>query len=110
MRYYEVIKENLSICLDSDIGYYYEFHIGDIICISDDFNIFREDSKLERVIRKSNIYKPNYIFTYLVVNCYEVLNDRLYIHQCVDGEYLRELDKTFVVSSLRDLRIDEIGL
>jgi hypothetical protein len=31
--YLEVLKDNVSICLDSDIGYYHQFEIGDIINI-----------------------------------------------------------------------------
>jgi hypothetical protein len=31
--YLEVIKEGLSICLDTDVRYYHQFEIGDIINI-----------------------------------------------------------------------------
>lgn len=31
--YLEVLKDNVSICLDSDIRYYHQFEIGDIINI-----------------------------------------------------------------------------
>ena len=31
--YLQVIKDNLSICLDTDIGYHHQFKIGDIITI-----------------------------------------------------------------------------
>ena len=34
-RYYlEVLKEDISICVDSDINYHHEFEVGDIIDIN----------------------------------------------------------------------------
>jgi hypothetical protein len=32
--YFEVIKEGLSVCVDSDINYHYEFSVGEIIAIN----------------------------------------------------------------------------
>ncbi len=31
--YLEVLKDNVSICLDSDVRYYHQFEIGDVIHI-----------------------------------------------------------------------------
>ena len=38
MKYFEIIKEGISICLDSDINYYHHFEVGEILCISNYFN------------------------------------------------------------------------
>ena len=39
--YFEVMKDNVSICLDSDIGYHHHFKIGDVLLIimDDDLGI-----------------------------------------------------------------------
>ena len=34
--YLEVVKNNVSICLDSDIGYHHHFKVGDIILVEYD--------------------------------------------------------------------------
>ncbi len=36
--YLEVSKDNVSICLDSDIQHHHEFNIGDIILVEYDIN------------------------------------------------------------------------
>ena len=43
--YFEVIKEGLSVCVDSDINYHYEFSVGEIIAInmySDAINMYSD--------------------------------------------------------------------
>jgi len=39
VNYLEVMKDNVSICLDSDIDYYHHFKIGDILLIKMDNNL-----------------------------------------------------------------------
>ena len=36
--YLEVVKNNVSICLDTDVQYHHEFNIGDIILVEYDIN------------------------------------------------------------------------
>lgn len=49
--YFEVMKDNVSICLDSDIGYHHHFKIGDVLLIimDDDLGITLKNDWIEVV-------------------------------------------------------------
>ena len=63
MEYYEVLTNNLSICIDSDVAYYHNFNKGDIITlfISDCFDINNQKTN-EKFLSK--IKFDNYTLDY----------------------------------------------
>lgn len=62
--YLEVIKDNLSFELDSDVNYFYHFKVGDIICIEFD----GKKSTLKFIQNNKGIMKLNYDNVYFKSN------------------------------------------
>ena len=101
--YLEVIKKNLSFELDSDIHYFYNFEIGDIICLEFD----GRKSTLKFIQNSEGIMKLNYDNPYFKSNWDKVDgNSRLYIKDAVDSGYL--VDTT--IQKLRDEKIKSLGI
>ena len=96
--YLEVIKENLSFELDSDINYFHHFKIGDIICIEFDGN----KSVLRFIQTKNNRLNINYERPYFKSNWDKVGGtSRLHVKDAIDSGYL-------VYTTLQNLRNEKI--
>jgi len=91
-HYFEVIKEGLSICVDTDIHYHYEFKIGEIIHI----NMY---SDKDTVVFGTIEYDAKFILDWN-----KSQSSRLTIHLCVTKGYLKDV----TVQVLRDKKLDLI--
>lgn len=81
--YLEVIKEGLSICLDSDINLYHHFKLGDIIEL---------DYKLNE---PSYLYFNNSKIKYdgLTIDWGKINQKRLSIASCINAKYIVDITK-----------------
>ena len=81
--YLEVIKEDLSICLDSDINLYHHYEVGDIIEI---------DYKLNE---PSYLYFNNLKVKYggLTIDWGKINQKRLSIISCINAKYIVDITK-----------------
>ena len=90
-RYYlEVIKEGLSICVDNDINYHYEFGIGEII----DINMYSDKAT---VLFGTLEYDVDF-----TIDCNKSQSARLTINFCINKGYLRDV----TVQVERDRKLD----
>ncbi len=81
--YYEVVKEGLSIEIDSDINYHHQFKIGDII----DINMY----PYKNVNSNKVLFGPfeyNAIFN---LDWTKVSSVRLDVNSCITKGYLRDI-------------------
>lgn len=87
--YLEVIKEGLSICLDSDINLYHHYEVGDIIEL---------DYKLEIYLNRnepSYLYFNNLKVKYdgLTIDWGKINQKRLSITSCINSKYIVDITK-----------------
>ena len=105
MKYFEIIKEGISICLDSDIRYYHHFEIGEVICISNYYY-----PTLEYIINKTHKWNIKYRFDHFSKDWSSINHQRWTIPECVYHEYFKEVDECNILSNIRELRLEEIGI
>ncbi len=91
-RYYLVLKEGLSICVDSDINYHYEFKIGKII----DINMYSDKAT---VVFGTLEYDAKFILDWN-----KTQSARLTIDLCITKGYLKDI----TIQVLRDKKLDLI--
>ena len=100
----EVIKENISLLIDSDVGYYHTFEIGDII----EQNIY--DVKLnERTILLRGDYTKEIVqYTIRHAKFYGgvPVSARVSIWKLIELGYVLDITKQM----LRNKKIEELGI
>jgi len=99
--YLEVIKEGLSIYLDSDINFYHHYQIGDVIKI--DYNVKKPDtSKSHFNIYINDVYK--FKFDGFTVDWGKVNQKKLPINSCINSKYIVDITKQII----RNEKLNEI--
>ena len=94
--YLQVIKDNLSICLDTDIGYYHQFKIGDII------NIHMYSDKGPKVIFGDYAeYDPEFTLDWTKTS-----SARLSIASCITKGILVDITKQVD----RNFKLEQLGI
>jgi len=88
--YFEVLREGLSICLDTDIHYHYEFKIGYII----DINMYSDRAT---VVFGNVEYDAKFILDWN-----KRQSARLTINLCITKGYLKDI----TIQVLRDKKLD----
>jgi hypothetical protein len=94
-HYFEVLKEGLSICVDTDIHYHYEFKIGEIIHI----NIYSGKVALYPKLVFGTIEYDADLFT---IDWNSSQSARLNIDLCITKGYLSDI----TIQVLRDKKLD----
>ena len=105
MKYFEIIKEGISICLDSDINYYHHFEVGEILCISNYFN-----PTLEYIINKDSKWKTCHKFEYFVREWSSTNSQNWTIPSCIYQGYFKDVTEGVVLSRVRERKLKEIGI
>ena len=96
-RYYlEVLKEGLSICLDTDIHYHYEFKIGEIIHI----NMY-SDKGPKLVFGTVEYYVHEF-----TIDWTKTSSARLDIGSCITKGYMRDI----TISVYREKKLNQLGI
>jgi predicted RNA-binding protein (virulence factor B family) len=90
-HYLEVIKEGISICLDTDVHYHHQFKIGDIIYI----NMYSD--KGPKLVFGTVEYDA--VFT---LDWTKTSSARLDIGSCITNGYLKDI----TIQMLRDKKLD----
>jgi hypothetical protein len=98
-HYFEVIKEGLSICLDTDIHYHYEFKIGEIIHI----NMYSDEGP-KLVFGTVEYYVHEFTIDWTKSPRNIRSNARLDIGSCITKGYMRDI----TIQVLRDKKLDLI--
>ena len=93
--YFEVLREGLSICLDTDIHYHYEFKIGEII----DINMYSGKVALYPKLVFGTIEYDADLFT---IDWNKSQSARLNISGCITKGYLSDI----TIQVLRDKKLD----
>jgi len=94
--YLSVLKDNVSICLDSDVHYYHEFEIGDII------NIHMYSDKGPMVVFGNRV-EYNAEFT---LDWNKTVSARLTVAACITKGYLADITLQFD----RDFKLKQLGI
>ena len=94
--YLSVLKDNVSICLDSDVHYYHEFKIGDIIYI----NMYSD--KGPKVVFGDHA-EYNAEFT---LDWDKTVSARLTVAGCITKGYLADITLQFD----RDFKLKQLGI
>ena len=94
--YLSVLKDNVSICLDSDIRHYHQFKIGDII------NIHMYSDKGPKVVF-GGYGEYDAEFT---LDCTKTSSARLSIAGCITKGYLVDITKQVD----RDFKLKQLGI
>jgi hypothetical protein len=95
--YLEVIKEGLSICLDSDINFYHHYQIGDVIKI--DYSASNRE-----VFINSPIINSKFKFDGFTVDWGKVNQKKLPINSCINSKYIVDITKQII----RNEKLNEI--
>ena len=94
--YLSVLKDNVSICLDSDIRHYHQFKIGDII------NIHMYSDKGPKVVFGGYAeYDAEFTLDWTKTS-----SDRLSIAGCITKGYLVDITKQVD----RDFKLKQLGI
>jgi hypothetical protein len=92
--YFEVIKDNVSICLDSDIGYHHHFKVGDILLI-----IMNEDLGITLKHGWIEVVNPSF-----KLDWDKTCSARLSTASCIDKgvfvDITKKVDRNFKLSQL----------
>lgn len=94
--YLEVLKDNVSICLDSDIRYYHQFQIGDIIYV----NMY-SDKGPKVVFGGYAEYDAEFTLDWDKRN-----SARLTIASCITKGYMVDVTKNVD----RDFKLEQLGI
>ena len=93
--YLQVLKDNVSICLDSDIRYYHQFKIGDII------NIHMYSDKGPKIVFGGYAeYDAQFTLDW------NKTSDSLSIAACITKGYLADVTKNLE----RDIKLNQLGI
>ena len=103
-HYYEVIKKGVSTCIDYDISYYHHFKVGDVICVSDQFN-----PKLIYIMNNYEKWQVGHLVNF-VIDCYSRNIRNVRIRELVCSGYFIEVTKGFVLKEVRDKKLNELGI
>lgn len=96
--YLQVLKDNVSICLDTDIGYHHQFKIGDII------NIHMYPDKGPKVVFGDYVgFEYDAEFT---LDWTKTSSARLTIDVCITKGYLADVTKQVD----RNFKLEQLGL
>ena len=104
MKYFEIIKEGISICLDSDINYYHHFKVGEMICISNYYN-----PTLEYIVNNTK-WNMNFKFEYFKKNWDSTNHQNWTIPECAYQGYFKDITEGVVLSRIREQKLKEIGI
>lgn len=85
--YLEVLIHNLSICVDSDIGYHHLFKIGDVI------TIHMYSSKSINVVIDVDGFGSKEYHTLFTLDWDKIISARLSIASCIRKGYLVDVTK-----------------
>ncbi len=98
--YLEVIKDNVSICLDSDIGHHHEFKVGDIILVEYDIKstILRFDGMS---IQYSITHSPEFWLDWD-----KTASARLTVAGCITRGYMVDVTKNVD----REWKLNQLGI
>lgn len=104
----EVIKENISLLIDSDVGYYHTFEIGDII----EQNIYDVKLNGETILLRGDYTKEIVLhpFEYTIRHAKFYggvpVSARVNIYKLMDLGYVIDITKLM----LRNKKIEELGI
>ncbi len=93
-HYLEVLKEGISICLDTDVHYHHEFKVGEIIYIN--------------MYPYKNIYSNKVVFgtveydAVFTLDWTKTSSSRLDVGSCITKGYLKDI----TIQMLRDKKLD----
>jgi hypothetical protein len=100
--YLEVIKEGLSICLDSDINFYHHYQIGDIIEI--DYIASNREVFINSPIINSKFKFDGFIVDWGKVNQKKFSVNEVPINSCINSKYIVDITKQII----RNEKLNEI--
>jgi predicted RNA-binding protein (virulence factor B family) len=80
--YLEVLKDNVSICLDSDVHYHHQFNTGDVI------TIHMYSDKGPKLVLGRVEYDAEF-----TIDWDKVASARLFINDCITKGYLVDVTK-----------------
>lgn len=103
-RYYEIIREGVSTCIDYDVAYYHHFKIGEIICVNN-----KHDPKLVYIMDNCEKWEIGHKVRF-VLDCYSRNIRNVRITECVITGYFLEVTKGFELKELRDKKLNELGI
>jgi hypothetical protein len=100
----EVIKENISLLIDSDVGYYHTFEIGDII----EQNIYDVKLNGETILLRGDYTKEIVQYTIRHSKFYGgvPVSARVNIYKLIELGYVLDITKLM----LRNKKIEELGI
>ena len=99
--YLEVVKNNVSICLDTDVQYHHEFNIGDIILVEYDIN-----GKTTLIF---DVMSMSYSITFgaeFKIDWDKTCSMRLSIAGCITRGYMVDVTKNVD----RNFKLEQLGI
>ncbi len=96
--YFEVMREDISICLDTDIHYHHHFKIGDIIYVN--------------MYPYKNIYSNKVLFgtieydAIFTLDWNKTCSSRLTVVDCITKGYLTDVTKNVD----REFKLNQLGI
>ena len=103
--YLEVIKEGLSICLDSNTNYYHRFKKGDTIKIdynNDGDTYLYFGDPLIRHVNHGSFYDG------LTINLDKIDQKRLSIESCIKSKYIIDITENIKLKKEREKKLNKI--
>jgi hypothetical protein len=94
--YLEVMREGVSICLDTDVQYYHQFGVGDIIPIH-----MYSDKGPKVVFGRSSEYDAEF-----TLDWNKTFSARLSVAGCITKGYLVDVTKNVD----RDIKLNQLGI
>ena len=110
IKYYEIVlqdDQNLSICLDSDVGYYHHFNKGDIISVEEKKSISKDGITFSNLILKIEhieITNPIFILNWSKVDNYRFTLRANYLSGKTN--YMKDV----TLSMYRDKKLNTLGI
>lgn len=105
MKYYEIMKDGISICLDTDVDYFHHFKVGEMICISNYYN-----PTLEYIVDKNSKWDMKAKFEHLSKNWSSTNHQKWTIPECAYQGYFKDVTEGVVLSRVRERKLKEIGI
>lgn len=102
LRYYEVIKNGVSVCLDNDVSYYHHFKIGEIFCITHYFDF--GNPKLIWIMNKKEKWEIGYRISFSVDYDKKYKED-MSVAECEFHGYFLDMSKCFEIKESKDLEL-----
>ena len=107
LRYYEVIKNGVSICLDYDINYYHHFKVGEIFCITHYFDY--GNPKLVWIMDNKEKWEIGYRISF-ETDWDKTYSEELTVAECEFHKYFLDVSACFELKEIRDLKLVELGI